>query len=332
MPTVTHKSTDAGAATLNGTVGSLITVLDQCLVNGNGTSGKAAAGWTKPYSGTNLAVYRAATAGSGIGAYLNVDDAAQGATAGAREARLRGALTANQANTGTAVTGMTEPTPTTGVSSIGGLCLKSATADSVARAWICHADAKSVTFLSFPGNLNGYSTFYAGEIASDSAGDAYRFALIARAVEHVHQGDVSLDTDEVFPEFVSMAAGSAGHFIMRSIFSGGAGQVVTTYGKHSGDVGKRNLVPYIAGRPVYQAPIWLHEDQGAFGIPRGRLRGVWDVLHTPWAIPFGTTWSGTGALAGKTFEYVGPLGLTNIALTSMSGLILETSDTWETTT
>lgn len=332
MPTVTYRSTDAGAPVLNGTVGSLAGVLD-LLVNGNATAGKAAAGWTKPFSGSNLHVYRGATSGSGLGSYVNLDDAGNSPVAGAREANLRGALTASQTNARGAAAGMTEPTPTVAIGAVGACVLKSATLDSTARGYILHADAKSFTLLTFPGNLLGYSGCYAGEIASDTAADGFRFALIGRELEHEPRGDVNLDVRERFAELVATpATGLAGHFMMRSIFAGQAGQVATTYGKHCTDGHKRNLVPYIAGRPIQQAAIALHEDVGVNGLVRGRLRGVWDSLHVPWAFPFGTTWSGLAGtpLAGKTFEWVGPLSLTNVALTSMAGVILETSDTWET--
>ena len=48
-----YKSTDSGAPTLTGQAFSLISLLLACLVDGYGS--KAAAGWTKPYTGTNLA-------------------------------------------------------------------------------------------------------------------------------------------------------------------------------------------------------------------------------------------------------------------------------------
>ena len=58
-----YTNTSPGAPTLTGAAGSLITLLDWLLVTN--------LGWTKEFSGTNLASYRAAT---GNRFYLGVDD------------------------------------------------------------------------------------------------------------------------------------------------------------------------------------------------------------------------------------------------------------------
>lgn len=64
-----YKSTDVGAPSKFYGAGTVTDILDACLVNGYGT--KVAAGWSKPYSGTNIAVYK----GVGPNAkYLRVDD------------------------------------------------------------------------------------------------------------------------------------------------------------------------------------------------------------------------------------------------------------------
>ena len=56
MAVTLYKYDDVGAPQLTGEVGKVISVLDACLVNGYGS--KSPAGWTKPFSGTNKAVYR----------------------------------------------------------------------------------------------------------------------------------------------------------------------------------------------------------------------------------------------------------------------------------
>ena len=71
-----YSSTDASAPVLTGQVGSLIAVLDACLVNGYGT--KTAAGWTKPFAdASNTAVYRS---GSGSRAFFRFFDDGTAAT------------------------------------------------------------------------------------------------------------------------------------------------------------------------------------------------------------------------------------------------------------
>ncbi len=56
MPITVYSSTDASAPVLTGAPGSMIALLTSCLVNGYGS--KAGAGWTKPYTGTNVAAFR----------------------------------------------------------------------------------------------------------------------------------------------------------------------------------------------------------------------------------------------------------------------------------
>jgi hypothetical protein len=73
IPTV-YRSTDTGAPTMNrATVGSAILVLDACLRTGYGS--KSPAGWTKPYTGSNKAVFQNAA-----GHCVRVEDASAAAT------------------------------------------------------------------------------------------------------------------------------------------------------------------------------------------------------------------------------------------------------------
>ena len=66
-----YRSDDVGAPVLNGYAGSLINVLDACLVNGYGD--KPPVGWAKPFSDVNKAVYRPP---AGNRFYLRVVDTA----------------------------------------------------------------------------------------------------------------------------------------------------------------------------------------------------------------------------------------------------------------
>ena len=97
MPTV-YRSTDTDAPVLTGITGSLIAVLDACLVNGYGD--KSAAGWTKAFSGTNQAAYRNDHTAGASGAYFLIEDDAPGGTSGG-DSRLTayGTMTAIDAGT-----------------------------------------------------------------------------------------------------------------------------------------------------------------------------------------------------------------------------------------
>src|SRR5690348_12633571 len=126
---VVYSSSDTGAPVLTGQAGSLIAVLDACLVNGYGT--QTAAGWTKAFSGTNKADYRMA---GGNQFYLDVDDSAAQTAAG-KEANVRGyeAMTA-------LATGTNAFPTTTQFAAPGQVIRKSATADATSRGWILVAD------------------------------------------------------------------------------------------------------------------------------------------------------------------------------------------------
>lgn len=147
-PTV-YTSDDTSAPTINGTAGSLITALDAILVNGYGS--KSAAGWTKPYTGTNKAAFKQ---GAGLSHYLRVDDA------DTRLSRVIGYATMSDVDTGT------NPFPTSGQISGGLYCRKSVTAASTARPWICFANDSTFYIFIF-GNRTGNL-----QIASLDGGDA----------------------------------------------------------------------------------------------------------------------------------------------------------------
>src|SRR6478609_9197278 len=87
-----YRWDDSSAPTLSASNGALITVLDAVLVNGYGS--KTAAGWTKAFSGTNLAAY---LQGSGSnGRYLRVDNSTSD-----NFPRLRGFKAMSAISTGT---------------------------------------------------------------------------------------------------------------------------------------------------------------------------------------------------------------------------------------
>lgn len=163
MPVNIYRSTDVSAPTLTGTIGTLITLLDACLVNGYGA--KSAAGWTKAYSGTNLAAYRMSTAGSSSGCYLRVDDT------NAREGRIVGYKTMSDVNTGTGLF-------PTSVQQTGGYYVKKSTsADSVARPWVLISDERffylfinaNVTAFANSDTQDGY--MYFGDLISNKSVD-----------------------------------------------------------------------------------------------------------------------------------------------------------------
>lgn len=321
-----YNSADAGAPTLNGTAGSLISVLDACLVNGYGA--KAAAGWTKAFSGTNKAAYKM---GAGTGFYLRVQDDAPHATALGREARVLGYETMTDVDTGSGSFGAF-------VSSSYGICRKSSTADATARSWMVFADSRTCYLFVLTGDSTGYYyTLLFGDIYSLASGDVWNCAIFARATENSSQDSVGggLGTNQWLGQ--SGVNSATNGFAMARTFGGGAGAIFV--GIH-GDVGKcqiaganqmsaKGYVPSPNGsdNAYYLSPIWVFE--AASAVIRGRLRGIYHLLHLASGFSDGQTFNGANDYQGKSFQVVRYVTCTGLVGTQ-SGVVMETSDTLET--
>lgn len=302
-----YQSTDASAPSLTGLAGALITVLDACLVNGYGS--KTAAGWAKSYSGTNKAVYRPS---AGNRHYLRVDDSS-GASA-----RVRGYETMSDVDTGTGLI------PTEAQLS-GGAYLNKGANNGTARGWILVADEKRFWLVLTPSVASidlsttaGYCMFF-GDLLSFKSGDAYHTMLIASA-SSTTGSDVSAVVQ------TNIATVITGHFIARSYTQTGTS---VTASKHS-DAGKKNGTEMGRSGASYPDPVTggilivpLYAAEVVGAVVRGRIPGMWDVLHNLPGSP-GDTFSGNGDLSGKTFILID----LNNSNTRCRGA-LETSDTWE---
>lgn len=153
-----YSSTDLDAPVLNGDPGSLINLLDAILVNGYGV--KEPLGWTKEFSGTNIAVYRNSTSDPlSSGMYLRVDNSTgYGAISSSNTTRclVRGYKTMSDIDTGT------DPTHE---------CFwNSAVASNTAQDWYCVGDHRTF-YLNRSNNPSLYSyllssTFAAGDYKS----------------------------------------------------------------------------------------------------------------------------------------------------------------------
>ena len=177
MTVTVYLSTDAGAPVLSGQVGTVIPILDACLVNGYGS--KAAAGWTKEFSATNVGVYRAPI---GTRYYLQVDDTSVNTTV--VNAFVRGYETMSDEVTGT------NPFPSTATLANGFLINKSDFTGTSTRAWMMVAHERSFYLFLYPGfsdsvqggssSLTQNSSFFFGEIVSYvPVADPYNSFLIS---------------------------------------------------------------------------------------------------------------------------------------------------------
>lgn len=318
-----YRSTDASAPTLSGTVGSLVALLDACLVNGYGA--KTAAGWVKSFSGTNKAAYRQGSGSNEF--YLRVQDDGPGLGT-AKEARITGyeAMTTVDAGTGPF------PNTTLGVASTAMfVARKSATADATARAWIVVADARTVYVRVLAGDAASmYCGFSFGEFYSLVNSDGFRCFIQGRPTEN--SGTSSVDRSGAITTGVTTSL--TGTCLARG-HSGLGGPVAPAF---SGDSAKGSSlgtitlgsIPFTnpSDGGLYLSQLWISDPTTApiYGI-RGRLRGLWHFLHPYASVADGDTVTGVGSLSGRTFLFLK-------AVTDQTGnqgiMTVETSDTLET--
>ena len=315
MAVTVYRWDDPGAPVLsNPSAGSLIGVLDACLVDGY--TGKTGAGWTKAFSGTKLAAYRQ---GAGSMCYLRVDDGT-----GSFKVKMRGYESMTDVNTGTG------EFPTTTQLANGVYAAIGIAATAANKPWIVVADNKRfylwvgvslTTAVDISTSTTWQALFFFGDIISFRPGDTYCCQIMG--------SDSTSNGTERFGVAVALNSVIAGSFIARDAAQA-AGAV--NNGKHfdyygaslSTTMGSTACAAYpdpiTGGINLSRIPV----SNGATvkGI-RGRLPGVFAPLN---ALPGnnGDTFSGVGDLAGRTFIL---LDCGN--LTTRCRVALETSDTWD---
>lgn len=280
---IVYRSTDAAAPVLTGQAGSLIAVLDACLVNGY--TGKAAAGWTKAFAGTNAASYRQ---GSGPLFYVDVGDNGAG-TGSFKEARFA----VYDAMTAVATGSNKTPSSTSYF-----ICRKSMTLDATARAWLIVADSATV-YLFTKGVIDDatvWSGLAFGDFIPTAPSDPNRMIIIGRTLENNSGTTVETIADQ---GLVSDAL--SGHRLLKDL----AGTTDRNMNK-SGDLAlawRPASFPNLYDNAVYVAPVLIGEQSGS--ILRGRLRGFWQLCNSPTGVVAdGDTFDAGGEYAGRSFMFV----------------------------
>lgn len=162
MTVKVFTNTDDNAPVLTGQDGSLINLLDKCLVYGFGTS--QSLGWSKPFSGTNLAVYRQP---SGAQRYLRIDNV-NTQNNSTYNAKARAYESMSDVSTGSG------PFPTVEQSSSGLVWRISGTNNSTARNWLMIGDEKFFYLIIEDGATAGYRSLkFFGDFSSYQSGDLY---------------------------------------------------------------------------------------------------------------------------------------------------------------
>jgi len=145
-----------------------VTGLADQIATGAPTHRLAPLGWEKPFSGTNLAVYRSPNV-EGTRLFLRVDDT------GTTSARVVGYETMSDVNTGTG------PFPTSAQISGGGHWGKSQIADATAKGWvICGDDRGFVIHTNSISGASGWASYF-GDVESVKSPDPYACLLACAA-------------------------------------------------------------------------------------------------------------------------------------------------------
>ena len=312
-----YSSADSSAPVLSGSSGALITVLDAILINGYGS--KAAAGWTRPVAtASNITSYK--NGGSQMSCVIN--DASPNATSLGKEAWITGwesvAGVGSPVGTGTGQF----PTPAQLLTTGHAVIRKSTTNDGTARAWFALADLYSLYMLISTGDVAStyYSWFFGDVFSMKGNTDAYRCLLQARSAEN-STTNTSGDVDQLS----ALSNAIVGCYMPRTY--GGGGTSITC-GRH-GDSSKGSSSALVGSMQTpngpdsawWLSPVWVGEN--SISAVRGRMRGLYQMLHATASFADGQTFSGAGDFAGKTFQIfkAGP---------NSSMYVFETSATVET--
>lgn len=252
----------------------------------------APVGWLKPFSGTNLAVYKSADVTS-TGMYCRVDDT------GTMFCRLRGFEAMTDVSTGTGLF------PLDAQISGGGYLNKSSAASVIAVKWRLFADSRGMYL-----NITGYSassasveagrTVYIGDIAATRpGGDPYAFIIgcgIAGGYSDINGlVDQQSQISHYAPRDYHALGGSVGHSSLPETGNGTVSGTDTFFGPFPSkiDGGLRLSRRYIAN--------------GSATEPRGTLPGLYTIPQSSvgTTVPPGTVIPATGVLAGRNLMAVG---------------------------
>lgn len=312
-----YSSNDDSAPVLNGQAGSLVNLLDKCLVAGYGA--KSGAGWTKPYTGANKAVFKQGTGSSGY--YLRVLDDASGTSAG-RAAFCTGYKTMSDVDTG----GGQFPHAAIG---LGGTAAnwpfrKSEAASAAEVPWMVFADALTF-YLSIQATatisaVSAFGDFYSMAPGTSDLGRCF----IAGYIQDTAGGTVTANSSLQNPIVIATWATNKAITVASAPGGYGFGLATDLLGdpvKGGNAVMSGSIqAPNAIDSGYYILPFYLGTNTNQL---RGRLRGYWYWLHSGSSIGHGDIFSGTGPLAGKQFMAVKMGAATNV-------LIFEISDTLET--
>ena len=258
----------------------------------------APAGWTKPFSGTNLAAFRNDTV-TGTGAYLRVDDTAT------QNARVVGYMTMSDVSTGT--NAFPHDTQVSG----GDWWTKSSAASATAAPWFIFADSRMVYFARayHLSNPIDFQLHVFGDPVPTKTSDPYG-AIITGETSNVSSSTVGGTSNYYY----AGSGASAGMYVARSYTGIGSsipmGKTYPTLNAHSSPAnsgGNNNGTPFPnpTDGGVYVVPHYIFEAQtGGVNVHRGVSPGFY---CTPQLVPNssftpGDLVTGVTGLSGRTLK------------------------------
>lgn len=271
-------------------------------------------GWTKPFSGTNLAAYRQAT---GNGFYIDIDDT------GTQTCPVLGFETMSAITVGN----NQFPTPTMIATNSAPLLCKS---NAAAARRIIFWGNGSIFYLfsDFTGNSSSGTLFYFGDAISNKTGDAYCTVIC---------GETSAGAFTTVSSLVPAASGTTfptvihGSYVARD-YTQMPGSVpislvvdvrfstaMTTAGASFPFGGASGTFPYPApiDGNLWMSPVVILSGNS---IVRGTLPGITTPMHNRPLTATYTIFTGAGSTAGKTFMI--------IYLATTGSIIAEISNTF----
>ena len=217
-------------------------------------------GWTRPFTGTDKAVYRNSTAGGLLGVYYRVDDA------DGQDARIIGYESMTDVDTGLG------PMPTEVQVTGGGYWRNSNSADTTARPWTLVADEGLFYWMPDRGADGNAPIFCAGQHLTWKSGDQYDGTVVA----HNTAGDSTATplqaVNGTYVEgWVLRDHSQIGGAVAIECYSSALGAVWTGYGGPD--------YPGVVDGGLYHSPVsWSQVGN----IPRGVILGLHHaVQHQP---------------------------------------------------
>jgi hypothetical protein len=316
MPTsqfTIYMSTDAGASGLTGQQGSLLNILNKCLVTGYGSQVPPSPAWTKPYT-DSIGGVGCFLQGAGAGMGFSVDDSV---VVTAKEARMSWYETLTSRSTGT------NPFPTAALG-VGGVpmwvCRKSNTADGTQRPWIVIADSSTVyVFVQTGDAANTYLAWGGGDFYSETPGDPWRCMHMGRSAENT----AVLTRDNLDYLSITGTIGGA-ECIARPVSTSPGAIMISKHGDYVKGGGNSTLLgtvqyPNAANSALYLSPVWIMEP-GTFTV-RGRLRGFYHQCHATTNFTDKTTIAGAVDYVGHSFLFIKSSGNGGIYTIDTSNLV-----------